>query len=121
MVIPGDRGGTFGGLGGTLGVRSSALAPPWAVAIRHLLYREDSFGVAFRSLLAGHRREQTQIVMFDGEIATPQLKVADGAMFVQDQRGRLSALLSCPDRLNGLARPGDVIPDAHGSVAVPSP
>ena len=56
VVVSNDRGGTFGGFGGTLGIRPGSLAPPWAVAIRHLRYREDSLGIAFRPLLGGHRR-----------------------------------------------------------------
>ena len=45
VVVSDDKGGTFGGFGGTLGIRSGAFAPPWAVTIRHLRYREDSLGI----------------------------------------------------------------------------
>jgi hypothetical protein len=57
VVVSGDRGGPFGGFCGTLGVRSGALPPPWAVAVGQLRYRDDPFGIAFRPLLAGHRGE----------------------------------------------------------------
>ena len=39
-------------------------------------------------------------------------------MPVQDERRRLPAAAGCLDRVDGLARPGDVVPDPHGSVAV---
>ena len=89
VVVSGSWGSAFGGFGGTLGVRSGALAPPRAVAVGQLRYREDTLGIAFRPLLAGHRGEQTQIVAFDGEAATPRLEIADSAMPVQDEWGRL--------------------------------
>ena len=120
VVVSDDRGRTFCGFGGSLGIRSGALAPPWAVAIRHLRYREDSISTAFRPLFADHRREQAQVVMFDGERAAPWLEVADGAIPVQDKGWRLPATPSSPDRLNGLARPGDVVSNPHGSVTVAS-
>lgn len=56
--------------------------------------------------------------MFDGESATPWLKVADGAVPVQDKRWRLPAGPSSPDHLNGLARPDDVVPNPHATATV---
>ena len=65
-----------------------------------------------RSLL-GHSGEQAQIVAFGGEAATPRLEVADGAMPVQDERWWLPIAAGCPDRVDDLARPGDMVPDLH--------
>jgi hypothetical protein len=83
VIVPIGWGAAFGRCRGTLGVSSGALTPPRAVAVRELRYCKDSLGTAFRLLFGGHRVEQAQIVTFDGEAATPRLKVADGAMFVQ--------------------------------------
>ena len=118
VVVSDDRGGAFGGFCGTLGVRSGALTPSRAIAVGQLRYREDSLRIAFRPLLAGHRGEQAQIVTFDGETATPRLEVADGAMPVQNERRRLPTVAGRPDRVDDLARPGDVVRDLHGFSAV---
>jgi hypothetical protein len=118
VVVSRDRGDKFGGFGGTLGIRPGSLASPWAVAIRHLRYRKDPLGITFRPLPAGHRREQAQIVVFDGESATPWPEVADGAMPVQDKRWRLPAAPSSPDCVDGLSRPDNVVRNPHGSVTV---
>ena len=72
----------------------------------------------FCLLLAGHRAEQAQIVAFNGEAATPLLEVANGAMPIQEQWGRLPIVVGCHDRINGLARPDGVISDLHGLSAV---
>src|SRR5215469_5708685 len=74
VVVSRDWGDKFGGFAATLGTRLTS-ASPWAVAIRHLRYRKDSLCITFRPLLAGHRRKQAQIVVFDGESATPRLEV----------------------------------------------
>ena len=118
MVVSGDRGGAFGGFCATLGIRSGALTPPGAIAVGQLCYRGDSFGIAFRPLFAGHRGEQAQIVTFYGEMATLWLKVADGAMPVQNERWRAPTLTACADRVDNLARPGDEVSDLHGFAAV---
>ena len=118
VIVPIGRGGAFGRFRGTLGLSCGAPTPPRAVAVGQLRYRKDSFGIAFSLLLASHRAEQAQIVTFDGEAATPRLKVADGAMFVQNERGRFSTAAGRPDCVDGLARPSDVVRDLHGSAAV---
>ena len=64
----------------------------------------------------GHRREQAQIVVFDGESATPWLEVTDGAMPIQDKRWRLPVALSSPDFVNSLARPDNVVCNPYGSM-----
>ena len=108
----------FGGIGGTPGVRSGAFTPTRSVAVGQLRYREDTLGIAFRPLLAGHCGEQTQIVTLDGEAATPRLEIADCAMPVQDEWGRFPTVAGRLDRGDGLARPSDVVPDLHSSAAV---
>lgn len=118
VVVSRDRGDKFGGFGGTLGIRPSSLSSPWAVAIRHLRDRRDALCIKFRPLPAGHRREQAQIVVLDGESATPRLEVADSTMPVQDKRFRLPAAPSSPDCINGLARTDNVVCNSHGSVTV---
>src|SRR5215831_15250739 len=115
LILLGDK---FGGFGGTLGIRCSSLASPWAVAIRHLRYCKDCLCITFRSLLTGRRRKQAQIVVFDGQSATPRLEVADSAMPVKDKRWRLPAAPSSPDFINGLARADNVVRNSHGSVTV---
>src|SRR5258705_8816198 len=119
VVVPDYRGGAFAGFIRTLSVRSFALAPSRAIAIRELRYREDSLCIAFCPLFGGHRAEQAQIVAFDGEAATPRLEVANGAMLVQNGRGRLRAAADSPDRVNRLARPEDVVLDLHGFSVAP--
>src|SRR6202050_4781072 len=119
VVVPDDQSGTFARFFGTLGVRSVALAPSRAVAVRQLRYREDALRIAFCALLASHRTEQAQIVAFDGEAATPWLEVANGAMLVQNQRGRFPAVAGRPNRVDRLARPDSVVPDPHSFTVVP--
>ena len=119
VVVPGYRSGTFARFFGTLDVRSVALAPSRAVAVRQLRYREDSLGIAFCPLLAGHRAEQAQIVAFDGEAATPWLEVANGAMPVQDQRGWLRPWQVTPIASMVWRVRTSVVPDLHSFSAVP--
>ena len=117
VIVLDDPSGASGGTCGMLGIKPGPLTPPGAVAVRQLRYRGYSLGVAFRTLFAAHRSEQGQIVTFDGEIATPQLEVADGAMPVQHEWRRFPTLAACPDSVDDLARLGDVLPDLQGSVA----
>src|SRR5271155_3075824 len=119
VIVPGGRGGAFGGYGGTLGVRSAALSSARPIAVGQLRYREDSLGIAFRPLLAGHRAKQAQIVTFYGEAATPRLEVADGAMPVQNERRWLSTAAGRPNRFADLASPGHVIPSLQSFAAMP--
>src|SRR5271165_5798866 len=100
VIVLDDRSGASGGFRGILGVRSGALTPSGAVAVGQLCYRGYSLGIAFRPLLAGHRGEQAQIVMFDGEIAAPRLEIADGTMPVQNERRWLPTLAGRPDRFD---------------------
>ena len=91
-----------------------ALASPRPIAIGQLRYREDSLGIVFRPLLAGHRVKQAQIVTFYGEAATPRLEVADGAMPVKNERRRLPTAAGRRDRFDDLASLGHVLPDLQG-------
>src|SRR5271166_598374 len=119
VIVPRGRGGAFGGYGGTLGVRFAALSSARPKAVGQLRYREDSLGIAFRPLLAGHRVKQAQIVTFYGEAATPRLEVADGAMPVKNERRRLPTAAGRRDRIDDLASLGHVLPDLQGFAAVP--
>src|SRR3984893_18754914 len=103
VVVPEGRGGAFGGFRETHGVRFGALASPRPIAIGQLRYREDSLGIVFRPLLGGHRVKQAQIVTFNGDAATPRLEVADGAMPVKNERGRLPTAAGRLDRFDDLA------------------
>src|SRR3954470_1664077 len=119
VIVPGGRGGAFGGFRGTLGVSFGTLTPSRVVAVGQLRYRETTLGNAFRPLLAGHRGEQAQIVTFYRETATLRLEIADGAMPVQDQRGRFPTAAGRPDRFDDLASPSHVVSDLHRFSAVP--
>jgi hypothetical protein len=119
VVAPEYRSGAFASFFGTLCVSSVVLAPSRAVAIRQLRYREDSIRIAFCPLLASHRTKQAQIVAFDCEVATSWLEVANGAMLVQDQRGRLRTVADRPNRVDRLTRPDDVVFDLDSFSVVP--
>src|SRR5271155_1122571 len=119
VIVPGGRGGAFGGYHETLGVGFGALASARPIAVGQLRYREDSLGIAFRPLLAGHRVKQAQIVTFYGEAATPPLEVADGAMPVQNERRWLPTTAVRPDRFDDLASPSHVVPNLQSFAAMP--
>src|SRR6266853_1678706 len=102
VIVLDDRSCASDGFCGMLGVRPSPLTPAGAVAVGQLRYRRYSLGIEFRPLLGGHCGKQAQIIAFDGEAATPRLKVANGAMPVQGQRWWLRAVAGYPDRVDVL-------------------
>src|SRR5271157_5513280 len=118
VIVLDDRSGAFGRFCGILGVRFGPLTPSGAVAVGELCYRGYSLGIAFRPLLAGHRSEQAQIVMFDGKVATPRLEIADRTMLVQYQRRWLLALTTCLDCFDDLACSGQVVRHLHSFSAI---
>src|SRR5215467_13736733 len=118
VIVPRGLGGAFGGYRGTLSVRFGTFPSARPIAVGQLRYREDSLGMAFRPLLAGHCAKQAQIVSFYCEATTPRLEVADGTMSVQNERRRLPTAAGRSDRFDDLAGPGNVVLNLQSFAAV---
>src|SRR5271154_1709612 len=118
VIVLDERSGALRRFCGIFGVRFGPLMPSGAVAVGQLCYRGYSLRIAFRPLLAGHRREQAQIVKCDGKVATPRLEIADCTMIVQYERRRLLALTTCLDCIDDLTCWGQVVRDLHSFSAI---